>query len=105
MADKPPVNQSDADAAQAVPRDSVLRRYAESARSLPLEAEVQPFNGGWWVRLPVRAEQITIDKEVVVSEEVTLRTKQVEDVVRVEDTVRREELRVDSEGDVEVRQP
>jgi Domain of unknown function (DUF2382) len=71
-------------------------------RQLPLEAARAASGQGWAIRLPVRAEQVTIAKEVVVRELVVLRRSEVEDVARLDANVQREQLRVETEGQVEV---
>src|SRR5437763_8332582 len=72
-----------------------------SPRRRPLDAQVVPWSGGWEVRLPLRAEQIALEKCTVVAERVTIRHNQVTDVVRVNDTIAREELQVDARRDLE----
>ena len=71
--------------------------------SLPLESSVPTWERGWTVRLPVRAEHVTVEKQVVAYERVAVRTHAIDDLARMEATVRREELRVDVQG--EPRQP
>jgi hypothetical protein len=71
-------------------------------RRLPLEGQAVRWAGGWEVRLPLRAEHVVVDKETVIAERVTVRRGLVTDVVRVQDTVAREELRVESSGDLAV---
>jgi len=56
------------------------------------------------VRLPVRAEQVTVGKQVVVAEEVRLRVDTTQRTMTVERPVRRERLRVDVAGDVRAEQ-
>jgi Domain of unknown function (DUF2382) len=70
-------------------------------RALPLEAARAPAGRGWAIRLPVRAEQVSVTKQVIVRERVVLRRHQVGDVARPQITVRRERLRVGTEGQVE----
>jgi uncharacterized protein (TIGR02271 family) len=55
------------------------------------------------VRVPVREEQVEVDKKAVVYEEVGIGKRVTQETEQVSDTVRREELRVDKEGDAEVR--
>ena len=55
------------------------------------------------IRVPVRMEQVEIEKRLVVREEVHIGKRPVQDTERISDTVRREELRVEEEGDVHVR--
>ena len=71
-------------------------------RLLPLEAVRDRSDKGWVVRLRVRAEHVTVSKEVVVTERVVLRRGVVDDVVRLEAVVRREQLKVDTEGPVQI---
>ena len=59
--------------------------------------------GGEEIRVPVREEEVTVEKRPVVTEEVSLGTRQVQDTERVSGTVRREEARLEHEGDVDVR--
>ena len=82
-------------------RPRAWRAQRAAAPTLPLEAQIWPVDaGGWAIRLPVREEQVIFDKQVVVTERVTVRRGQVADVVRVHDTVAREELHIDTSGDV-----
>jgi len=53
------------------------------------------------IRVPVREEQVSVDKRTVVTEEINVGKRQVQDTERLSGTVRREEARVDVEGDVE----
>jgi uncharacterized protein (TIGR02271 family) len=55
------------------------------------------------IEVPVREERVTVEKEPVVREEISVGKRQVEETKRVSDTVRREEARVETTGDVEVR--
>jgi uncharacterized protein (TIGR02271 family) len=55
------------------------------------------------IRVPVRAEQVELEKRMVVREEVHIGKRAVQATEQVSDTVRREELRVEEEGDVRVR--
>lgn len=63
-------------------------------RPLLLQAEVAGHGGGWSVRLPVRAEFITVTKETVIREDVWVGRARNIETVPVSETVRREELRV-----------
>jgi stress response protein YsnF len=66
---------------------------------------VERSPNGWTVRLPLRAEQITLEKRAVLVERVVVRTTPVEDQVRVEESIQREQLEVTTEGEVRVVQP
>jgi len=55
------------------------------------------------IRVPVREEQVELEKQAVVYEEVGVGKRVTQETQQVSDTVRREELRMDKEGDVEVR--
>src|SRR5438067_5459698 len=78
------------------------RRPIEPGRLLPLEATGEPWGGPWganWsVRLPLRAEQISIEKQTVVVENVVVRRRLQKEVVRQDDAVRRERLRLETRG-------
>ncbi|HEX6554070.1 MAG TPA: YsnF/AvaK domain-containing protein [Ktedonobacteraceae bacterium] len=76
----------------------VIERHAASGQ--PSDT---PVGEGETYRVPVREEQVTVDKQPVVREEVSLGKRQVQDSQRVSDTVRREEARVERQGDVNVQ--
>jgi len=59
--------------------------------------------GGEEIRVPVREEEVTVEKRPVVTEEIEIGKRQVQDTERVSGTVRREEARIEEEGDVDVR--
>jgi uncharacterized protein (TIGR02271 family) len=67
----------------------------------PLDAAITPAEGGWEIRLPLRREVVSVEKRVVVAEEVTIARARHIEAERVEATVRRERVRVDAFGDVE----
>jgi uncharacterized protein (TIGR02271 family) len=54
------------------------------------------------IRIPLTEEQVRVEKQPVVTGEVRVGKKQVQDTRNVSDTVRREEVKVDREGDVNV---
>ena len=102
MFEGPRSNQAENDPALEAARAPAFQRPQRSGPPLPLEAHVESSGRGWTIRLPVRAEQITVHKQPVVVEEVAVQVRQVRDVVRLEDTVRREEVRAETEGDVDI---
>jgi uncharacterized protein (TIGR02271 family) len=55
------------------------------------------------IRIPVKEEKVRVEKEAVVTEEVTVGKRKVKDTRHVADTVRKERLKVDEEGSVKVR--
>lgn len=54
------------------------------------------------IRIPVKEEQVRVEKETVAREDVTVGKRKVRDTKTVGGTVKREQLRVDQSGDVEV---
>jgi stress response protein YsnF len=73
---------------------------------LPLEARVERTLAGVTVHLPVRAEQVAVEKQPVIVEEVVVSAARITEIERFTDTVRREELEVDTEGELEtIEQP
>ena len=54
------------------------------------------------IRLPVRAEEVTVTKQVVIYERVVLRRREIGDIAPVEATVRRERLQVATAGQVDI---
>lgn len=71
---------------------------AGAARPLPLQAAVEAHEGGWSVRLPVRAEYVNITKEAVFLEEVRIWRARTEATQTVSVPQRSERLVVD-DGD------
>lgn len=69
---------------------------------LPLEAMQSRTDQRWTVRLPVRAEQVSVSKQVIVRERVVVHRRTVEDVARVDGQVSREVLRLETESEVEL---
>jgi uncharacterized protein (TIGR02271 family) len=55
------------------------------------------------IRVPVTEERVEVEKQPVVYEEVGVGKRVTQETRQVSDTVRREELRMENEGDVEVR--
>lgn len=55
------------------------------------------------VVIPVREDQVNVGKETVVTEEVGVGKRTVHDTQRVSGEVRKEDVRIDKEGDVDVR--
>ena len=68
-----------------------------SARPLPLEAAVDAHAGGWSVRLPVRAEHVTVTKESIALEEVRVLRAVHQEPETVHASVRSEQLNVDDD--------
>ena len=62
-----------------------------------------PVGEGETIRVPLRGEHAEVEKRPVVTEEIEVGKRQVQDTERVSGTVRREEARVEREGDVDVR--
>jgi len=62
---------------------------------LPLNASVERRGHTLTLRLPVRAEETTVVKDVVVRERVVVKRSVTEELHRIRGSVRREELTVD----------
>ena len=73
-----------------------------TTRRLSLGATRSRSDQGWVIRLPVRAEEVTVTKQVVIYERVVLRRREIGDIAPVEATVRRERLQAATAGPVEV---
>ena len=58
---------------------------------------------GQEIRVPIREEQVNVEKQTVVAEEVTVGKRKVSDTEHVGGTVRKEEIKVETKGDVNVR--
>jgi len=53
--------------------------------------------------IPVKEEQVTVSKQPVVTGEVSVGKRKIQDTKHVAETVRKEELEVDQQGDVKVK--
>jgi uncharacterized protein (TIGR02271 family) len=67
----------------------------------PTEGSIEDSNQT--IRVPVHEEQVQLDKEAVVTEEIRIGKRQVQETERVTGTVRREEARIEREGDVDIK--
>jgi uncharacterized protein (TIGR02271 family) len=77
----------------------VIERHAPTGE--PGASDLRP---GEEIRVPVSKEQVTVEKRPVVKEEVTVGKRVVQGTERVGGEVHREEVRVEREGDVDVRE-
>jgi len=66
-------------------------------------ADGKEIGDGETIRVPVREEQVNVSKDTVVTGEVGIGKRTVEDTQRVTDTVRREEAHLEKSGDVEIQ--
>ena len=86
--------------------DVPVRREEVVIERRPVEGRA-PAQGeigeGEEIRVPVMAERADVEKETVVTEEVSIGKRQVEETEQVTDTVRREEARLERSGDVDIR--
>lgn len=70
-----------------------------------LEAAIErASDGGWVVRVPLRREDVRIEKRTVIAERLLIGRRQVQDVERVDAEVQRERLRVNGD-DVDATLP
>src|SRR4051812_8642581 len=73
----------------------------DNRQPLPVAARIAPSGSGWEVRVPLRAEQVAVQKQTMVAEQVTIRRNQIAEVVRVHDTIAREQLTVEVSDNLE----
>ena len=78
----------------------VIERHAPNGAPVP-DSDI---GLGEEIRIPVREEQIFVEKRPVVKEEVTVGKRVVQDTEHVGGEVRKEEVRVEREGDVDIRE-
>jgi len=86
--------------ANLTPITPVRRELIEDdeSLSLPLEGSPELLPHGVILRLPVRAEQVTVHKQAFVVEEAVVRADRSGRVVRIEEDFQREELVIDASG-------
>lgn len=63
-------------------------------------AGAQIGSGEKEIRIPLSEERVQVEKKPAVNEEIRVGKREVQDTKRVSDEVRHEELRTESEGDV-----
>ena len=78
----------------------VIERHPVAGRP-PAAGDIR---AGEEVRIPVKEEQVHVQKKAVVTEEVTVGKRKVQGTERVADTVKKEQLKVERESDVDVRE-
>jgi len=66
-------------------------------------ASTGQIRGGEEIRIPVKEEQVHVEKQAVCKEEVNIGKRKVQDTEHVQGTVRKEQIKVEKEGDVNVR--
>jgi len=76
----------------------VVKQYAVSGNT----SDTTPIGQGEEIHVPVTEERIEVTKTPVVTGEVTLEKRIVQETQRVTDTTRREELRVEQEGNAPI---
>jgi len=67
------------------------------------KATSDTIRAGEEIRIPVREDQVNVTKDAVVTEEVKVGKRTVQDVEHVSGNVRKEEIRVEKSGNVDVR--
>jgi len=63
-----------------------------------LQARLERRTGGWSIQLPLRAEVVRIEKQLVAYEQVVVRRRRTERIQQVDTTIRRERLDLDAHG-------
>ena len=66
----------------------------------PADSDAGMVDDGETIRVPIRAEEVDVRKDARVVEEVEISKRPVTETQRVSETVRREEIDVDTSGDV-----
>lgn len=77
----------------------VIERRPGSGRA----AESISDAGAEEIRVPIRKEEVDIERETVVAEEVNVAKRKVHETEKAAGTVRKEELKVDKHGDVDIK--
>ncbi|HEX2473866.1 MAG TPA: YsnF/AvaK domain-containing protein [Lacipirellulaceae bacterium] len=67
------------------------------------EVSASSLKAGQEVRIPVRDEEVNVQKETVATEEVSVGKRRVQDTKHVDETLRKEEIKIETEGDAKVR--
>jgi uncharacterized protein (TIGR02271 family) len=83
-----------------VSREEVVVERHPAAGRTPSDA---PIREGEEIRVPVKEEEVHLEKQPVVKEEVTVGKRKVADTEKVSGTVRKENVDIEKTGDVNVR--
>ena len=81
----------------------VIERTAMHGRTEGGDIAAGDIREGEVIRIPVREEQVNVTKDAVVTEEVKVGKRVVQDTERVSGQVRKEEVKIDKVGDVDVK--
>ncbi len=71
-------------------------------RSVNNDSTAEPVGADETIRIPVSEEQVEVNKNTVVTGEVDVHKREIQETEQVKDTVKREEARVDKTGNVKV---
>jgi uncharacterized protein (TIGR02271 family) len=83
-------------------REEVVIERVSANEARPMSGKVADIGQDQEIRIPVSEERVRVEKEPVVTGEVRVGKRAVQDTQKVSDAVRREELRIEKEGDVNV---
>jgi uncharacterized protein (TIGR02271 family) len=81
----------------------VIERTPVHGRAATDSITADDIREGEQIRIPVREDRVNVSKEAVVTEEVKVGKRTVQDTERVSGQVRKEELKVDKTGDADVK--
>lgn len=82
-----------------------LHREVKRRELQPVQAWLERQGSQMILRIPLRAEQVRLEKRTVVTERVAIRRERTEGIASISADVQREQLRVEPIGDVEVTRP
>jgi uncharacterized protein (TIGR02271 family) len=85
-----------------VTREEIVVERRPADRREAGAVDTSDIGEGETVRVPVREEQVTVEKQPVVTEEVEIGKRAVQETEQVEGTVRREEARIEHSGQAPV---
>ncbi|WP_342028162.1 YsnF/AvaK domain-containing protein [Paenibacillus jilunlii] len=71
-------------------------------RSVNNDSTAEPVGADETIRIPVSEEQVEVNKNTVVTGEVDVHKREIQETEQVKDTIKREEARVDKTGNVKV---
>lgn len=81
----------------------VQREEVVIERRTPSSDATGSIEGHQEIRIPIREEQVSVEKIPVAKEEVVVGKRKVQDTQRVQETLRKEEIKIDADPDVPVR--
>jgi len=89
---------------RAISPDALPGQPQHSEDSARLNGKVIEIGEGETIRIPLRTEQIVIEKRPIITEELLVGKRKLQEIQHFSDTVKREEAHIEHTGEVNIRE-